>query len=172
VTPHYERADTPVAVLTRAAELSARTYVVDIEPLVASWRGGQQPLDAGVARAVARLGAIAGTRVVCFATNSARRPSAIPAGPAVRVLYVASARKPLVTAPYRSLPRPGVVIGDQVVTDGALARRLGYTFLHYCPAAGMPLGPRLLRYCGWLLLPFLYPGRRRRQPATDARVDG
>lgn len=160
MTPRYERCGTPADVLTRAAELSASTYVVDVEPLVATWRSGQQPLDAGVARTVAQLGVIAGARVVCFATNSARRPAAIPASPAVRVLYVASARKPVLTALYRSLPRPGVVIGDQVVTDGTLARRLGFTFLHYCPeAAGMPVGPRLLRYCGWLLLPFLYPGR-------------
>jgi predicted HAD superfamily phosphohydrolase YqeG len=141
--------------------MSASSYVVDIEPLVASWHTGQRSLDAGVARTVIQLGAIAGVRVVCFATNSARRPAAIPASPAARVMYIASARKPLVTGLYRGLPRPGVVIGDQVVTDGTLARRLGFTFLHYCPdTAGVPVGPRLLRHCGWLLLPLLYPDHR------------
>jgi predicted HAD superfamily phosphohydrolase YqeG len=148
--------------LSRAAELSASTYVVDVEPLVASWQSGPQPLDDGVAHTAGQLCAIAGVRVVCFATNSARRPDAIPACPTARVMYVASARKPLMTGLYRDLPRPGVVLGDQVVTDGALARRLGFTFLHYCPeVSGMPAGPRLLRYCGWLLLPLLFPGRRR-----------
>ncbi len=149
--------------LTRAAELSASTYVVDVEPLVASWHSGPRPLDDGVARTAGQLCAIAGVRVVCFATNSARRPAAIPVSSTTQVIYVASARKPLVTGLYRALPRPGVVIGDQVVTDGALARRLGFTFLHYCPeVSGMPFGPRLLRYCGWLLLPFLFPGRSPR----------
>jgi predicted HAD superfamily phosphohydrolase YqeG len=146
--------------LSRAAELSASTYIVDVEPLVASWHSGPRPLDDGVARTAGQLCAIAGVRVVCFATNSARRPAVIPACSAARVMYVPSARKPLVTGLYRNLPRPGVVIGDQIVTDGALARRLGFTFLHYCPeASSMPVGPRLLRYCGWLLLPFLFPGR-------------
>jgi hypothetical protein len=160
VTARYERFESPREVLTRAAELSASTYVVDVEPLVASWRSGPQLLDDGVARTAGQLCGIAGVRVVCFATNSARRPAAVPACSTARVVYLASARKPLVTGMYRDLPRPGVVIGDQVVTDGALARRLGFTFLHYCPqVAGTPTGPRLLRYCGWLLLPLLFPGR-------------
>jgi predicted HAD superfamily phosphohydrolase YqeG len=160
VTARYERFVSPRDVLTRAADLSARTYVVDVEPLVASWHSAPQQLDDGVARIAGQLCAIAGVRVVCFATNSARRPAAIPTSSTARVLYLASARKPLATGLYRDLPRPGVVIGDQVVTDGALARRLGFTFLHYCPeAATMPVGPRLMRYCGWLLLPVLFPGR-------------
>jgi predicted HAD superfamily phosphohydrolase YqeG len=127
---------------------------------LATWHSGLQPLDEGVARTAAELCAIAGVRVVCFATNSARRPAAIPACSTARVVYVASARKPLVTGLYRNLPRPGVVIGDQIRTDGALARRLGFTFLHYCPeVSSMPVGPRLLRYCGRLVLPFLFSDR-------------
>jgi hypothetical protein len=38
-----------------------------------------------------------------------------------------------------------VVIGDQVATDGMLARRLGYTFLHYRPGlerVPVIIGPR------------------------------
>ncbi len=159
----YERFVSPRDVLTRAAELSASTYIVDVEPLVATWHSGPQPLDDGVTRTARQLCASTGVRVVCFATNSARRPACVPASSTARVMYIASARKPLVTGLYRNLPRPGVVIGDQVVTDGALARRLGFTFLHYCPeVTGMPIGPRLLRYCGWLLLPVLFPGRPRR----------
>jgi hypothetical protein len=160
VTARYERFSSPQDVLTRAAELSASTYVVDVEPLVASWHSGPQPLDDGVARTAGQLCAIEGVRAVCFATNSARRPAAIPVSPTARVMYVASARKPLATGLYRTLPRPGVVIGDQVVTDGALARRLGFMFLHYCPeVSSMPAGPRLLRYVGWPLLPVLFPRR-------------
>jgi hypothetical protein len=163
VSSRYERFVNPRDVLARAAELSASTYVVDVEPLVASWHSGPQLLDDGVARTAGRLCAVTGVRVVCFATNSARRPTAVPASSTARVMYIASARKPLIARLYRNLPRPGVVIGDQVATDGALARRLGFTFLHYCPeVTSMPVGPRLLRYCGWLLLPVLFPGRPRR----------
>lgn len=44
--------------------------------------------------------------------------------------------------PYRALSRPGVVVGDQVATDGVFAARLGFAFAHvqytgYDP----PLGP-------------------------------
>jgi len=157
----YERFRSATAVLQRAEELAARTVIIDVEPLVAWWDTGQEPLDSGVARTVSRFGGLAGVSVLCFATNSARRPSRVPAGEAVQVLYLASAGKPLQIAPYQSLPAPGVVIGDQLLTDGILARRLGYAFLHYCPdAAGMPIGPRLLRYCGWLVRPFLFVSPR------------
>ena len=89
---------------------------------------------------------------MCVRWSSPRTPpaaSAIPSLPGVRVMYLASAGKPLRTAPYRALPRPGAVIGDQVATDGLLARRLGYTFLHWSPRlAGVPLRPRLMGLLG------------------------
>jgi hypothetical protein len=141
----------------RAGELRPGTIIVDVEPLVAYWGTGQDDLDRGIARVTARLGAVPGLRVLCFATNSERAPSALPSPAAVRVIYLASARKPVTLVPYQGLPRPGVVIGDQVATDGLLARRLGYGFLLYSPGlAGVPLGPRLLGYGGRLLLPALF----------------
>ena len=105
-------------------------------------------------------------RVLVFATNSARRPSAVPAGQGFEVRYVASAGKPLRMAPYRGLPRPGAVVGDQVPTDGLLARRLGFTFLHYQPQlAGVPLGPRLMRGLGQLALPLVFSRSAGNRPA-------
>ena len=96
-------------------------------------------------------------QVLVFSTNSARRPSVIPAVPGVQVRYLASAGKPLRTAPYRGLPRPGAVIGDQVPTDGLLAYRLGFTFLHWNPRlAGVPLGPRLMQLVGRLAQPLFF----------------
>jgi hypothetical protein len=113
---------------------------------------------------VSELGQLGGVSVLCFATNSVRRPSAVPAGAGAQVVYLASAGKPLQIAPYQTMPTPGVVIGDQVLTDGVLARRLGFAFLHYCPdPASMPIGPRLLRYCGQLVLPVVFRGQ---QPAN------
>jgi predicted HAD superfamily phosphohydrolase YqeG len=145
----------------RVAGLSARTAVLDIEPFVSAWNGSREALDEGLAQALRQLAGVPGLDVVCFATNSARRPSSMPDIPGIRTEYVAGARKPLQTAPYRDLPRPGVVIGDQVLTDGLLARRLGFTFLHYRPRiAGMPPGPMLLYGLGELLRPLVF-GRRQ-----------
>ncbi len=138
----------------------------DIEPLVAWWDTSQESLDAGLARIVAELHDAPELRALVFATNSARRPSAIPSLPGVRVVYLASARKPLRTAPYLALPKPGAVIGDQVHTDGLLARRLGYTFLHWSPPlTGVPPGPRLMHAAGRLIRPLVFgaggrPGER------------
>ena len=61
------------------------------------------------------------------------------------VRYVASARKPLRLGPFRGLPGPGAVIGDQAATDGLLAWRLGYMFLYCADDPGaIPAGPRLM----------------------------
>ena len=148
--------------LRRAAERSPKTIVIDVEPLVALWDTSRESLDEGLAAVLGLLGAIPGVDVVCFATNSARRPSAVPDRAGIRVVYVSSAHKPMRVAPYRNFPRPGIVIGDQIATDGVLARRLGYTFLHYSPhLAGVPVGPRLLQHCGELVLPLVFPDARR-----------
>jgi hypothetical protein len=141
----------------RIRQWRARTVVLDVEPLIATWDSGQDLLDAGIARTGAEIGALPEVRVVCFATNSARRPSRLPEVPGTQVIYLASARKPLHTAPYLGLPRPGVVVGDQVATDGLLARRLRYAFLHFRPPLrDMPIGPMLLRGSGELIRPVLF----------------
>jgi predicted HAD superfamily phosphohydrolase YqeG len=153
----YERLTELPDVLARARELSVRTMIFDVEPLVAWWGSSQESLDHGVAAIVGDLGAVPAVRVVVFATNSVRRPSAVPSLPGARVMYLVSAWKPLRTAPYRALPRPGAVIGDQVPTDGLLARRLGYTFLHWSPPlTGVPLGPRLMQRLGRVAVPLLF----------------
>ena len=141
----------------QAGELSARTMVFDVEPLIAYWDSGQDALDQGVARVLSEVAAVPTVQVVCFATNSLRRPSAIPSAPGVQVVYLASAGKPFRTAPYRGFPRPGMVIGDQVATDGILASRLGYTFvLVSLELMDIPAGPRLMRAGGRLVRPLLF----------------
>jgi predicted HAD superfamily phosphohydrolase YqeG len=153
-----EAADLPRLV----SALSARTMIVDIEPLVAVWDSGRDALDRGIARFVDGVKTFESVAVVCFATNSARVPSALPEASGVSIEYLASARKPLRTAPYRKMPLPGVVIGDQVATDGVLARRLGYSFLHYRPKLSeMPPGPRALASGGQILRPLLFPGQHQ-----------
>ena len=157
----YYRAADLDGLLRKAGELGAKTLVFDVEPLVAYWDNGQDALDRGVAEVTAKAAAVPGVAVVCFATNSLRRPAALPSHAGVRVVYLAGARKPLWTAPYASFPRPGVVIGDQVATDGLLARRLGYTFLHYWPPGFRPpWGPRLLNYGGRAVRPLVFGAKR------------
>ena len=115
--------------MRQAGALSARTLVFDVEPLVAYWDGGQEALDQGIARVLDEVAALPAVQVVCFATNSSRRPSVAPSKAGLQVVYLASAGKPARIGPYRRFPRPGMVIGDQVATDGILARRLGYAFV-------------------------------------------
>jgi predicted HAD superfamily phosphohydrolase YqeG len=153
----YEQLTDLPGVLARARELSLRTMIFDVEPLVAWWDSGQEALDRGIAAILAGLGEVPDLRVLVFATNSARRPSAVPRVAGVEVRYLASAGKPFHTAPYRDLPRPGAVIGDQVPTDGLLAFRLRFTFLHWDPKlAGVPLGPRLMHLLGQLGRPLFF----------------
>ncbi len=137
-------------------ELSARTILLDVEPLVAAWDGTQDALERGITRVLDQVGAVPGVRAVCFTTNSNRQPSALPRVPGIEVSYLVSARKPVRTAPYARLPAPGVVVGDQVMTDGLLARRLGYAFLHYRHPQPAPVGPRLLGACGRVARPLVF----------------
>ena len=135
MTGNYVRVTGLAGLFAEARELSVRTMIFDVEPLVAPWHGSQESLDQGIARILGDVRTVSSVRVVVFATNSARRPSAVPACDGLQVRYLASAGKPLRTAPYRDLPRPGAVAGDQLPTDGILAYRLGFTFLHYAPEA-------------------------------------
>jgi predicted HAD superfamily phosphohydrolase YqeG len=157
VTSSYVRLTGLADLFAKARELSVRTMIFDVEPLVAPWHGSQESLDQGIARILGDARTVPSVRVVVFATNSARRPSAVPACGGLQVRYLASARKPLRTAPYHDLPRPGAVAGDQLPTDGILAHRLGFTFLHYVPElAGVPRGPRLMHRWGEVVRPVLF----------------
>lgn len=171
----YERHSEVDEVLDRAGKLSVRTIIFDVEPLVSWWDNTQESLDWGVAMVVGKVSALPTVRVLVFSTNSVRRPSVIPAaGRDIEVSYLASAAKPLRTSPYRDLPRPGAVVGDQVPTDGLLARRLGYTFLHYQPRLDdIPLGPRVMHRLGRLAVPLLFRGKKASSlPAESSPAGG
>lgn len=154
----YQRLVGAERVLARVDALAPRTVVFDVEPLVAFWDTDQTALVRGVVAILDRIfAAPAGVQAVVFATNSRRRLPLVQRDAGPWVLYLASAAKPFRTSPYRHLPRPGVVIGDQVATDGVLAWRLGYSFLHYRPhPAQTPLGPRVMNLLGRPLRPMLF----------------
>ena len=125
---NYVRVTGLADLFAEATELSVRTMIFDVEPLVAPWHGSHESLDRGMARILGEVRTVPSVRGV-FATNSARRPSAVPACEGLQVRFLASAKKPPRTAPYHDLPRPGAAAGDQLPTDGILAYRLGFTFL-------------------------------------------
>lgn len=81
----YRRANELPDVVRCAGELRARTMVFDVEPLVAHWNSGQEGLDRGIAIVLDGLAALSGLEVVCFATDSARRPLILPSGSSRRV---------------------------------------------------------------------------------------
>jgi predicted HAD superfamily phosphohydrolase YqeG len=153
----FERATGLDDVVRQAGALSARTLVFDVEPLVAYWDGGQEALDQGIARVLGEVAVLSAVEVVCFSTNSSRRPSVTPSRAGIQVVYLASAGKPARTGAYGRFPRPGMVIGDQVATDGILARRLDYAFVLFDPPLRRaPAGPRLMAAGGRLVRPLLF----------------
>jgi hypothetical protein len=167
VTADYVRVTGPADLFTKARELSVRTMILDVEPLVTPWRSSQESLDQGIARILGRIRTVPSVCVVVFTTNSGRRPSAVPSVAGIEVRYLASAQKPLRTAPFHGLPRPGAVAGDQLPTDGILAYRLRFTFLHYvAQPTGVPPGPEFMHSWGELLRPLLF----RRSAAEYRRV--
>ncbi len=145
---YCEAADLAAA-LRRVADMGARTVIFDVEPLVAFWDTDPRVLREGIDTVLARAADNDTVEVIAFATNSLRRGHVDQVSDQVRVIYVTAASKPMRLAPYRGLPAPGVVVGDQVATDGVLARRLGYGFVHYRPRLDdIPMGPRLMHYLG------------------------
>ncbi len=110
---------------------------MDVEPAVAAWDTDAATLEEGVARVTSELAQLPAVRQVVFLTNSPRR--AMPA--TGEFTYRARARKPWRLWTLRTLPAPVVVIGDQVLTDGLLAHRLGAAFVHLPHHGRMPWWP-------------------------------
>ena len=135
--------------------LAPKTVILDVEPMVAYWNTDVVVLNAGVQHAITLLSTVPSVQAIAFATNSYRRPSVkIITPPDIRISYEATAMKPFNVRPYRDLPLPGVVIGDQVATDGLLAYRLQFSFIRYRVA--MSMRPRLMNSLGQPLKPLLF----------------
>ncbi|GIH06943.1 hypothetical protein Rhe02_50100 [Rhizocola hellebori] len=74
---------------------------------------------------------VRGLEVVAFATNSARRLTLPVADEGLRCRYHAQSWKPFRTKRFLD-PQPGLVVGDQIATDGVLA----------CPGRGWSMAAR------------------------------
>ena len=164
----YQQVSDRDELLSCVAGLSPKTAIFDIEPIVAIWNTGTSELSGGVERFARQLSAVPGIEFIGFVTNS-RRHAAVtspPGGPTV--FYVSSAHKPLLIGRYRDLPRPGVVVGDQLTTDGILAWRLGFDFVHYDPAGeDSPRGVRIMNLTGSLLRPLFFNSAGHPGPPAD-----
>jgi hypothetical protein len=161
----YQQFSDQDELLSCVDSLSPKTVILDVEPFVALWNTGTSELSGGVERLANKLSAIPGIEILGFVTNSRRHTPVTGQADGPSVFYVSSAHKPLLIQRYRHLPRPGVVIGDQLATDGIFAWRLGFDFLHYNPGAGQsPRGVRIMNLTGNVLRPLFFNSSAHRRP--------
>jgi predicted HAD superfamily phosphohydrolase YqeG len=141
---HRFGADRIEAVCRVVAEAGARTVVLDVQPMFRGWRSSEVNMEVGPV--VSALRAASPELVSLVFASNARRLDLVPpdgCGP-----VVVGARKPWRVGYLSAAPVPIVVVGDQVVTDGLLAWRIGATFVHWRDAGPAPKWPRIQRGLG------------------------
>jgi predicted HAD superfamily phosphohydrolase YqeG len=143
--------DRRAILISLPAELQTRTLVVDVEPLLSPWdAAGDTVIAAATTFATEVKARIPSLQHLVFATNARMRlikASATDGG----FLFISAARKPWRINYLKGSPTPITVIGDQVLTDGLLAYRLGGNFLHWRPDHTVPLWPRMQTIAGKLI---------------------
>jgi hypothetical protein len=142
------------ALLIALERLQPATLVVDVEPLVVPW-DSEPALFANAAYNFAQTvrTCVPSVTNVIYSSNS-RCPRSADAKSCIPI--VTAARKPWRTRYLQDEPQPVTVAGDQVLTGGLLAWRLGVCFLHWQVARPMPHWPRLQRWLGQLAVSFLF----------------
>ena len=143
--------------LTRViGRLGSVTLIVDVEPLVAPWNEKQQSFTEGARLLLATVKTVPTVSIVVFATNSRRtRPNPEPIA-GISVVVLVHAAKPFRTRYMRGLPRPIAVVGDQLLTDGILAWRLGSPFIEWEHREPTPWWPRAQMRLGRRLAPLFF----------------
>jgi len=147
--------------LAAVVERQPATLVVDVQPFVAPWGCSS---DVAISGAVALSEYLARTmpnlKTLVFATNarSAHGQKLPEEGP--QVTFVSAARKPWRINYLAGAPRPVVVLGDQIITDGLLAFRLHGQFLHWRGRDRTPWWPRLQAMIGALLVRLMFSPMR------------
>lgn len=140
--------DRRAVLISSAAGLQTRTLIVDVEPLLSPWDAAAETLPAATAafanESTARIPSL---EYLIFATN-ARIPFIKTPETDGRFLFISAARKPWRINYLRGSSTPITVIGDQVLTDGLLAHRLGGNFLHWRSDYTVPLWPRVQAIAG------------------------
>jgi hypothetical protein len=85
----------------------------------------------------------------------------------LEVMFVGGANKPWRTTYLTRAPRPVVVLGDQVLTDGLLAVRLHGQFLHWRAGARAPWWPRLQEAIGQQVARWVFSPMHSRNCTRD-----
>ncbi len=138
--------DELVATITRS---QARTVVVDIEPMLTVWDAPDpDEWSDGALALLARLDGVDSVERVCFLSNSHRVRKALSYNGRLRVSVKSGARKPFGRPPIVGLGGPIVVVGDQVITDGLFAYRIGGSFVRWRYDHPAPLWPQLQALVG------------------------
>ena len=135
-------------VLEILRHMGPASLVMDVEPLVVSWNSPPSRVNDAmllISNEIRRN--VGSVQAIVFATNSRRFRAVLREDPSPVVL-VQRAGKPWRRKYAQHLPRPMVVIGDQIFTDGLLAVRLGASFVHVDAGVTMPAWPRVQRLLG------------------------
>jgi predicted HAD superfamily phosphohydrolase YqeG len=128
------------------------TLIIDIEPIVARWNAPSAAFTRGAVAFQEGVRYHARTvRHVVFASNADRPRPTLRAVPGLHTHVIPSARKPWRIDYLSSLPPPVAVVGDQLLTDGLLAWRIGARFFHWQPVGPMPWWPKLQSVAGRIL---------------------
>jgi predicted HAD superfamily phosphohydrolase YqeG len=137
-------ADSPDRVIDFIAEFCPATVVADVQPLVAAWDSAAADVERSAASFAEKLAAAMPRtlRLLVFATNSRIPVPRELRAEKIDIIFVSAARKPWVTRYLAAAPRPIVVVGDQVITDGLLAVRLRAAFIHFTADGCPPWWPR------------------------------
>jgi len=162
----YDR-DTVVGAVV---ELQPATLVVDVQPFVAPWGCSSDAMLSGVVALAKYLAdAAPNLRTLIFATNArpAFRQQLQRGRPMVTL--IGAAHKPWRVAYLTGAPRPVVVLGDQIITDGMLAFRVHGLFLHWRAPGHIPWWPRLQAMIGALLIHFFFSPMRFCAPQATWR---
>lgn len=158
-------ADSPGQVVDLIAEFRPATVVADVEPLIVSWDSTAAEVDRRAARFAEKLAtAVPLTlRLLVFASNSRMPVPGDLRAENIDIVFVSPARKPWVTRYLVAAPRPIVVVGDQVVTDGLLAVRSGTAFIHFIADDRPSWWPRLQAVIGKPVVRIAF------RPSSDSR---
>lgn len=80
VVVDYRECHTTAEVLLYVGRAEPSTVIFDVEPLIAHWDTGDTALTEGMSFFVNQLERTSAVDMIVFATNSKRRPSAMPSG--------------------------------------------------------------------------------------------
>ena len=135
------------------AERGITRLVLDVEPVVVPWNAAPDRLAARIAEVCAWATAIPGLRELHFASNGRMAAPQLPDAAGLTVSFTSRSGKPhgpagLISAALAD-PRPTAVCGDQPMTDGRLAQRLGGVFFYWQqPITSTPIWPLVQRWLG------------------------